>query len=115
MTIGIVAVGIAIFKAGLIAGILFGIASTFNAPVDKIGVSTFILDQFCELDLLDNEITQYNCDVMRNWLIVISIIALIVSVFAPIVIFGHWAVGLTIYVVGWVLGYFTILYVTTGG
>ncbi len=116
MTIGIVAAGVAIFKAGLIAGILFAIASTFDVPVDKFSAASYVLEQFCELELLDNEEIQYNCGVLINWLIVISIIAFIVSIFAPIAIFGHWSIGLIIYAVGWILGYLLIInFIVPGG
>jgi len=116
LAIGIVVAAIAIFKAGLIAGALFAIASTFDVPVDKFSVTSFVLEQFCELKLLDNEEIQYNCSILVNWLIVISIIAFIVSIVVPIMIFGHWIVGLIIYAVGWILGYLLIInFVSTGG
>ncbi|MCV0399035.1 MAG: hypothetical protein K5785_03445 [Nitrosarchaeum sp.] len=109
MAKGVIATGILVFKAGFIAGILFGISTTFEVPTNQYAIANFVLDEFCELELLDNEQTQYNCDVMRNWLIAISIIAFLVSIFAPIRIFGHWIVGLLIYGISWIVGYLLLL------
>jgi len=106
MAKGIVAAGVLIFKAGFIAGLFFGIGLAFGVPLDKIGVTNFILETFCELNLLDNDMIQYNCDELVIWVGILSVVLLVVSIIVTIMIMGHWLIGLIIYGAGWGIGYY---------
>jgi len=78
----------------------------FGVPLDKINAANFIVEKLCETDLLDNNLIQYNCDVLLTWVSILSVVLLVVSVIVTISVMGHWIFGLIIYGVSWGIGYY---------
>jgi hypothetical protein len=104
-----ISIGIGIFLTAFVAGMLVGVGFEIGITPDEASISLFVAETFCSAVQEVDNVTNYHCGGLIFILIVISIVSLIASIAVESAKIGDWKVGLLIYAVGWLVGFFFIL------
>ncbi len=107
MSNGLLAVIITIFVTGMFTGILTGIKYKTGEDVDPTSITIKIGKILC------SEISEpslaHQCNSTLTLLSIVTLIVGIVEIIATISMVGHWAIGILIYIFGFIYGFIMVV------
>ena len=101
-------VPVQIVIVGFIAGLFVGIGVETGVQPDETSIGILVLKTFCEtfsdIDTTEGKFATKNCYLNLFFMIVLSIIITIVSIWTQINRVSDWKIGAFLYGIGWVIG-----------